>query len=603
MTPKAKSFIYKEAKKRIKDLLIITFMGLFAAFFEGLGIGLVFPLISIINDVEIVHKQSFLSFVYEALNFDNEKQFLLFLGGSIGVIFVIKNLYMILFNYVQITFLTVWKSDFNDRLMKSYLSIPYLAHIKRNSADSVQTMSGMVPAIVNNFAMGCIDFVVNVLTSIGIIFVLLLIQPTLTLCAGIVLFIFMYVQHRKFKKIQQNAGKISVASGKSRIKWIQQSLGSSKEIKVLGRYKYFVSMSSIYAKKYFAAEKMHIFVNTIPKFITEIVLMLVISVIIVIELGSDASPASALASLGVLAAAAFRMIPTFNKVLVALNQINHSSKFVEVIAEDFSCVENLTIKDTKERLPFKEAIDFKNISFCYAKGDSAIKDISFSIKQGEFIGIVGSSGAGKSTLADILLGLLPPNEGELLVDGVNIAGKEREWQNSIGYVPQDIYMMDDTLRRNIAFGVPDEDIDEDKLKEVIKQAQIDSFIEKNLPDGLDTMLGEKGIRFSGGQRQRIGIARALYNEPSVLILDEATSALDSHTEHLFSESVMKLKGEKTLIVIAHRLSTLKNSDRIIFLQDGTLADTGTMKKLTKRNKDFARLVKLSSLDVSENEKG
>jgi ABC-type multidrug transport system fused ATPase/permease subunit len=291
--------------------------------------------------------------------------------------------------------------------------------------------------------------------------------------------------------------------------------------------------------------------------------------------------------LSLFGAAAFRLLPTLSQVINSFMSISINRPIVNNLYTDLSLKIPATTNDRKSR-KLLNRIDVEGLSFSYARTTrDALSDVSISICRGEAVGLIGSSGSGKSTLVDILLGLLEPTSGNVLVDGHDIQENLREWQDQIGYVPQSIFLTDDTLRRNVAFGLPKDQIDDDAVNSAIRSAQLEDFV-ASLADGLDTIVGERGVRLSGGQRQRIGIARALYNNPDVLVLDEATSSLDTETEHGVMQAVQALQGDKTVIIVAHRLSTVEYCDRLYRLENAQIVDEGTFSEVTSRTKDLLR---------------
>jgi ATP-binding cassette subfamily C protein len=319
---------------------------------------------------------------------------------------------------------------------------------------------------------------------------------------------------------------------------------------------------------------------------------------VVVILAKGGSSGEIVGVLTLFAAAAFRLIPSTNRIIIALTGIKKGAHAVGLVYDDmrlFGDHPDEAMGDNGKTFTFNDAITVKGLTFHYPEGDgAALKNIDLVLKKGESLGLVGPSGSGKTTFADIVLGLLRPTSGVVTVDGVDISNAMRAWRRQIGYVPQSIYIIDDTLSRNIAFGLDDAEIDKNKLRKAIRLAQLEELV-SDIPDGLETRLGERGVRLSGGQRQRVGIARALYRDPEVLILDEATSSLDGETEHEINSAIERLTGEKTLIIIAHRLSTVRKCQRLAFLRDGRLVDIGSFEELNARNADFSHMVELAQL--------
>ena len=319
-------------------------------------------------------------------------------------------------------------------------------------------------------------------------------------------------------------------------------------------------------------------VQGLPRLWLELITVISLVLLIVFLVNQSDQLTEIIPILGLFAAGAFRLMPSSNRLISAIQQMRFSIPIVQTLAEEFLL--DIPSKESNlSSIEFEDLIEVKEISFSYPNTKVlALNNINFKIKKGETIGIIGESGSGKSTLIDIILGLLDPAKGQIIIDNQSMHLAKRNWQNKIGYVPQTIFLNDESLKRNIAFGLPEQDIDEGKIKQTILAAQLEEYIE-TLPDGIETSLGERGVRMSGGQRQRIGIARALYHGPDVLVLDEATSSLDNETESEVMAAIEMMRGEKTIIIVAHRLSTVKNTDRLINLEKGVLIKEGTFKEI------------------------
>ncbi|MDE5950878.1 MAG: ATP-binding cassette domain-containing protein, partial [Acetatifactor sp.] len=358
------------------------------------------------------------------------------------------------------------------------------------------------------------------------------------------------------------------------LKWISQTVQGVKEIKISCKEQYFVDEYLNYGNGYVTAARKNDLYSQTPKLLIETVCVASMIGYIIYMMGSGVSSEDMVTTLTAFAAAAMALLPCVNRINNQLNKIDFCEPFLMAVSDDLQeeiSTENVDMSyatDTDEKLPVRERIELKDIVYAYPGTEKKIFDhAQLTIPIGKSVGIVGTSGAGKSTVVDILLGLLKVQEGQITADGVNVMSHYRAWLKNVGYIPQMIFMLDDTIRRNVCFGVPEERIDEDRLWEALREAQLDEFI-RTLPEGLETSIGERGIRLSGGQRQRIGIARALYHDPEVLILDEATSALDNDTEAAIMDSINRFQGRKTLIIIAHRLQTIEKCDMVYRVQDG-----------------------------------
>ncbi|MDZ4154767.1 ABC transporter ATP-binding protein, partial [Methylicorpusculum sp.] len=406
------------------------------------------------------------------------------------------------------------------------------------------------------------------LVLIGICTLLLIIEPigallvmTILAFAGGVFFHFSRKRSARWGKARQHH------EGKS-IQHLQQGLGGAKEVKLLGREESFIAQFALHSSGSASVWERQITLQALPRLWLELLAVVSLATLVLILLWRGGPLSNMIPTIGLFAAAAFRLMPSFNRVLTALQNLRFALPVTNRLVDELSLLSHAKKQNDKNSTRFQNELRLENVTYTYPDSPvQALKNLTLSIPCGASIGIIGSSGAGKSTLVDLLLGLLTPTTGDVLVDGVSIQSNMRGWMSQIGYVPQAIYLTDDSLRNNIAFGVPTHEIDESAILKALHAAQLDDFL-TSLPEGLDTLVGERGIRLSGGQRQRIGIARALYNDPPILVLDEATSALDTNTEKEVMHAVNALHGKKTILIVAHRLSTLDNCDAIIRLENG-----------------------------------
>ena len=416
------------------------------------------------------------------------------------------------------------------------------------------------------------------LVAFGLFALLMYVQPIGTLCV-VTLFASSTILFRIVTKDRiERWGAARKFHLRKVYQHLQQGLGGAKEIKVLGREQLFLSDHEHHLRLNMDVDRRFNMVQLLPRLWLETLTMVGLATLVLIMVGTGSSISSILPTLGLFAATAFRVMPSINRILASIQTIGYSRAFATEVFHDLQL-----IGDPEDRPGLKgefgNSIELIEVSFGY-KGapKQALTEVSFRVARGEAVGIIGTSGAGKSTLVDVLLGLLSPTSGRVCVDGKDIADHRRWWQDQVGYVPQTIYLTDDTLLNNIAFGLPEQQVDREAVVRAVTAAQLDDFVQ-SLPDGLDTVVGERGVRLSGGQRQRIGIARALYHDPSVLVLDEATSALDSETESGVMEAVQGLLGKKTVIIVAHRTTTVAYCNRILRFEDGCLVAQGTPAEL------------------------
>ena len=545
-------------------LVILMFI---CAAMEAVGIGLLYPLIAVIGKPEIIENREKVKLLVQALGITSHKQLILSFSLFIVVFYVFKNTLCLLQAKIQIRFSTNNQKDYTKRLYTYYMNQPYLYHVNTNISiisrnvntgasfafsDILINTLGIITEIITIFVIWILIMVMDWVLGLIVVFVL----------GPVVILILNYFRHRVVKEGEiQN--KYLVGCGK----WLNQGFFSIKETKVMQTEGYFTKQFAYNYDKYATSTAKFLFVNRIPKTIIEMICIGGIILLIAVETLLNADTAKLIPTLGVLALAAVRLMPSINKIVGLYNTNKFKMPLFNEIYNDFMAVKDLKDRDEKkifakasENLKFDEKISVKNLSFSYPSKDVLVlNDVSFDIPKGGFVGVVGPSGAGKTTFVDILLGLLPPKSGGIFVDGVDIYSNLSGWLNNVSYVPQSIYLIDGSIKENIAFGVADKDVDDEKIRRVLEMAELKDVVDA-LPEKENTNVGDRGAKLSGGQRQRIGIARALYQDPSVLVLDEATSALDNETEKSITSTILKLKGQITIIAIAHRLTTLENCD-------------------------------------------
>lgn len=553
--------------KQMRYALGLVILMFICAAMEAVGIGLLYPLIAVIGKPEIIENREKVKLLVQALGITSHKQLILSFSLFIVVFYVFKNTLCLLQAKIQIRFSTNNQKDYTKRLYTYYMNQPYLYHVNTNISiisrnvntgasfafsDILINTLGIITEIITIFVIWILIMVMDWVLGLIVVFVL----------GPVVILILNYFRHRVVKEGEiQN--KYLVGCGK----WLNQGFFSIKETKVMQTEGYFTKQFAYNYDKYATSTAKFLFVNRIPKTIIEMICIGGIILLIAVETLLNADTAKLIPTLGVLALAAVRLMPSINKIVGLYNTNKFKMPLFNEIFNDFMAVKDLKDRDEKkiftkasENLKFDEKISVKNLSFSYPSKDVLVlNDVSFDIPKGGFVGVVGPSGAGKTTFVDILLGLLPPKSGGIFVDGVDIYSNLSGWLNNVSYVPQSIYLIDGSIKENIAFGVADKDVDDEKIRRVLEMAELKDVVDA-LPEKENTNVGDRGAKLSGGQRQRIGIARALYQDPSVLVLDEATSALDNETEKSITSTILKLKGQITIIAIAHRLTTLENCD-------------------------------------------
>lgn len=566
-----------------REVVILLLLMIIGMILEMLGIGMIIPALAMMIESDLASKFPSLIPILDRLG--NPTQIQLVIGGMLVliVLYVIKVIFLAFLIWRQNRFVFQMQANISVRLFSGYLRQPYTFHLQHNSSQLIQNTIHETQLFALNGLSSVLTLVTEVLVLLGIFLLIMIVEPV----GGMIIISILGVAGFGFSRLTRKSisrwGKARQLHEKLRIQHLQQGLGSAKDVKLLGREREFIRKYRIHNTMSTTAGKWARTLMALPRLWIELLAVtgLVGLVISMIMMGKPLETLVPL--LGLFALAAFRMMPSVNRITVAVQSLRYALPAIELLSIELDQFEDVKIpQPISSNISFSTSLEFDQVSFKYPQCDEhALQNINLTIKPGAFVGFVGESGAGKSTLIDVMLGLLKPSEGTVLIDNVDIQSNLRSWQDQIGYVPQSIYLTDDSLRRNVAFGIADEEIDEDAVLKSLSGAQLENFV-KDLPEGVDTIMGERGIRLSGGQRQRIGIARALYHNPSVLVLDEATSALDSITESEFMEAVKNLHEEKTVIIIAHRLSTVKYCEWIYELAKGQIIEMGEVSKVLEQ---------------------
>jgi len=601
MSVVSKLLYFLDRRDRIRAFGLMLMM-LVGALFEGLGIGLVAPFIGLLQTPEKIHEIKLLQRLYVASGLTSTRDFLILCGALLALLFLIKNVFLGILSYSQYRFLFNKQVSLARRLFNAYLHSPYTFHLKRNSAELLRNVNQEVLWIFHQVLVPCCVVITETLVAIAVMTVLLREQFVTSLIALTVLGGASAIFFRVVRKKMSEAGTSQQHHLGQSIKWVNQGLGGLKESKVLGREDYFLDFYTRSSQEYATANRFLKFVSDLPRLGNETIAISGIMLMVILLLTSGQDMAAIFPTLSLFAMASMRLAPSLNRIVSSLNSIRYFTPSVNVIYNDLVWLhehgqlpaENAigdaaTTNSTK--LTLKRDIELRHVDYQYpGSTETALRDITLTIPQGQSVAFVGASGAGKTTMVDVMLGLLPPTKGEVLVDGVNIHDNIRDWQDKIGYIPQPVYLSDDSIRRNIAFGIADSEIDDGKVHTALRSAQLEELIE-SLPEKLETLVGEHGVRLSGGQRQRIGIARALYHDPAILVMDEATSALDNETESEITRAITDLHGQKTIIIIAHRLTTVRNCDQLFFMKNGQVVETGTYDSLLANSVEFQAMTK------------
>lgn len=554
--------VFNSRQKR--QLVGLTFIILIQAMLELVGVSIILPFIDCIMQPETLLANPYISMVLKAFHL-SQNSLIIYICVAIICIYIIKNLFLIFLTNIQYKFSYYGKRDLSNRFMKCYLYQDYNFHLVHNSAELMRDIS----SDTNMFYTTVLNFV-QLISEMVICVVLvgyLLLQDTLiTIGVAVSLSLMLLFFMGNYKKVLVSLGNQRRYYTYKMTQSMQQGFGGIKEIKISNKEDFFLQEFSDANKKNAEAERRNVFLNAVPKPVMESLcitgLMLVIAV--KIALGVDSS--AFIKTLAVFAVAAFRLLPSVNKISGYIGNILHNGVVIEEVHTKEKQIRQMEqeISQSVYEVPieFREKISVENLIFKYPEAENnVLENVSLDIYKNQSVAFIGPTGAGKTTLVDLILGLLEPTEGRVLVDTHDISESLYHWRELVGYIPQNIYMLDDTIRNNVLFGTEASAKDEDAVWEALREAQLDEFV-RTLPEGLDTMIGEAGVRLSGGQRQRIGIARALFRKPQVLVLDEATSALDNNTETAVMEAVEHLQGKLTIIIIAHRLTTIRNCDVI-----------------------------------------
>ncbi len=565
-----KQFRYIFNRKQKAGLLLLLIAIIVGTFLELAGVTAIMPFIDVVMNPETIDRKWYLKIPYESLNFQNTTVFIIFVAVVLIAVYILKNVYLCFMYYAQYRFTYDNRRKVATRMLNAYLKQPYSYHrihpsseLMRNISTDTERMFDCVLSILQLFTEGCVCVVLVVY--------LLIMDKSITIGVGAILSLFLLVFYRGFKKYLNHVGNENRKYAARITQWLQQSFGGIKEAKILEREDYFLNQFDYNYKKSASYDRKYRFLQVAPRPIMEMVFVAAILAVIIVKLLNGTQSAYFVSTLSVFAIAAFRLMPSMNRITNYMSVLMFTKGSVEKVYHDLQEVERLEkskpVETADVSLELKKEIQIRNLSFRYPDAsENVLENISFTIPKNRSIAFIGPSGAGKTTLADIILGVLEPTAGQICVDGIDIQNCMSAWHKNIGYIPQSIYLMDASIRENVAFGIPEEQIDETCLRRALEEAQLKEFVD-SLPEGLDTVIGESGVRLSGGQRQRIGIARALYNDPDVLVLDEATSALDNETEKAVMDAIDRLAGNKTLIIIAHRLTTITNCDVIYEVKD------------------------------------
>lgn len=595
--------------ERIRALFILIFL-IIMAILEAAGVASVMPFLAVLGDPKLIETNNTLKNLYEfsaKVGVNDVDTFLFFLGLGAFVLIVISAAYKIYTHYSTSIFIEMLRHSLGARLFENYLRQPYAFFLDRNSGDMSKNILSELDAIIGGVIRPAFNMIASIFVLISITTLLLIVNPWLAFfAAGTLCLMYLAIFVLIKRKVSSLGDKKTLANQKRFIS-AGEAFDGIKEIKLLGRENAFLSRYSNASYEFASSQAAYQALSQIPKYLIEAIafggLIATVLVLLIADggLSKSGSLGQVLPILGIYAFSAYRLQPALQSIFFGLASIRYGKAAVDNFYEDLFC-NNETNKKLSKEIPLQlklfEHIELNNICYIYPGAPKlALENINIKIPVGNLIGIVGGTGAGKTTLIDLFLGLLEPTEGSIKLDGQTLnADILRSWQKSLGYVPQDIHLNDATIEENIALGIVKSDINQKQLKKAAEMAQINSFIEQELPEQYQTVVGERGIRLSGGQRQRIGIARALYNDPDLLVLDEATSALDTITEQSMMDSINAIARHKTIIIITHRLSTVKSCDQIMILQNGRINEIGSYEELVIKSDKFREMVIVNNQD-------
>ncbi len=581
-----------------KKMLLFLLVGfLLVGFVEMACVASIAPFVAVVSHPELIHSNQYLSMLYHFLALGSEPRFMAFLGVTVFAFVILGNIFSATMLWLLMRFSFFQGGKLSTRLLKQYLLEPYVFYLNKNRSEMTKVILSDVFKVILGILINGMQAITKLIV-IGCIFVLLLyVDPVLAISVCGVLggaYVGFYLL---FSKKMAATGAFASYLNAKQYQIVNETLGAIKELRVLKREASFLAKFRGMSEKYAKAESVSLIIPQLTRYTVEAIAFAGILLIVLYLMKVKADISQLLPLLALYALAGYRLLPPMQQVFTGLSLVKYNAESLQIL-DDAMKQKHLSLdwqNKSVQRLHFNTQIELQDISFSYPYASkSAISNVNIQIPKNTSIGLVGMTGSGKTTTVDIILGLLAPSNGQIVVDGQAITSNQLDsWQQNLGYVPQTIYLTDDSVANNIAIGIPAELIDREALIRAAKLANLHEFIVNEMTDGYDTFVGEGGIRLSGGQRQRIGIARALYHDPEVLIFDEATSALDGDTEQVIIKSIKELAKQKTIIIIAHRLTTVKDCKTIYFFEKGRIVDEGTYESLVANNSKFRKIANLA----------
>jgi ABC-type multidrug transport system fused ATPase/permease subunit len=580
-----------------RQILLLLPLLVVSSLVEVVGIASIMPFLAIVADPELVERQEILRVLYEAGGFDSTRTFLIALGVLMFCFIVASNGLATLSSWALLRFSWMRSHTISLRILRNYLAKPYPFFLERHSADLGKNLLTEVNQVVAGTMVPAMKAATGSIAALAVLCLLVVIDSTLALLTAAIMGGAYAVTFFSIRRSQRRMGQIRLQANQERFETLSEAFGGIKEVKLLGRERDVLRRFARPSQQFAAATAKNAVVAQVPRYALEAIAFGGIVLIVLYLLGAGREFESILPVLGLYAFAGYRLMPSLQQIFHGLTSIRFNAASLEHLLADLPSAGADPLPPAVGRaLPLRSSIRLRDVTYRYPTAKEPLfRGLDLEIEAGSSIALVGETGSGKSTLVDLVLGLLRPDSGVVEIDGAPLADEDvRAWQRNVGYVPQAIFLTNDTITRNIAFGLRDDEIDMASVERAARIAHIDELVRSELPHGYDTVVGERGVRLSGGQRQRIGIARALYRDPAVIVFDEATSALDSATEELVLRAVAGLARGRTLITIAHRLSTVRACDRIMMLSGGRVVDSGRYDDLFDSNAEFRALAAVTS---------
>ncbi len=559
------------SKRQRIEAYVLFFLLLLGMLFEMIGLTIILPFLGAIADQDSFVKSFFYENLLSKLNFNSYNELIYFMLFMLILIYIVKSAFLIFLSWKQLNFSQSISRDISKKLYAHYLRQPYSFHLESNSSDLVKNVVGE-SSLMSGLMTSCFNIASNLVLMLSIVIMLYIVQPVGTILAVAILLFLSLLYVNLTKNWVDTSGKKRLSYDGLRQKNLFEGLGGIKDVKIYNIENYFLNDFNTHNEASYKIGASIQFVNNLPRYFFELIAVFLLVAIIYLSFETHGNNSALIPILGVFVASAFRLIPAASLIISSIQTWRYTLPSAILILGELrrNILEDFIELDISSEFIFKE-IEFSNVSFRYASSDKeTLMDANLSIEEGKCIGIVGQSGSGKSTLIDLIIGLHAPSAGSIKVNGVDLLYNIKVWREQIGYVPQNIFLIDSSIKKNIAFC--DESVDEIRMAYAVKSAQLEEFVEL-LPSGMDTLVGERGVRISGGQRQRIGIARAIYRNPQILIFDEATSALDTETEKEVLDSIYRLRGKITIVIVSHRESTLKSCDHVYMVSEGKILET------------------------------